>query len=166
MSLESQTGRSAVLVRGLRPEDLDRVIRLDARLTGRRREVFFRMKLRQNLQETGVKVSLAAELDGAFCGFLRARVYYGEFGAMEPEAVLDTIDVDPDFQGRGVGGALLDQLCTNLRGLNVDRLRTEAGWNAFPLLAFLHREGFCPAPRFCLDLDVSKRPRWDEGGDG
>jgi ribosomal protein S18 acetylase RimI-like enzyme len=156
---------ASVVVRGLRPEDLDRVIALDAKITGRRREEFFRVKLQQNLQETGIKVSLAAEVDGSFCGFLLARVFYGEFGTMEPAAVLDTIDVDPGTQGRGVGRALLDQLCTNLAGLGVGELRTEASWDTPPLLAFFQREGFRPAPRLCLDLDVRSRPRWDEAED-
>lgn len=162
MTLGSETGSRAVLVRGLKPEDLARVIQLDAKVTGRRREEFFRVKLQQNLQETGIKVSLAAEVDGCFCGFLLARVFYGEFGTMEPAAVLDTLDVDPDFQGRGVGHALLDQLCTNLAGLGVGQLRTEVSWSSPHLLAFFQREGFRPAPRFCLDLDIGRRPRWDQ----
>src|SRR6185436_16871169 len=98
-----QTSETVATVRGLKPADLEAVIALDARIVGRRREAFFRIKLQQNLQETGIKVSLAAEVDGIFTGFLLARVYYGEFGTPEPVAVLDTIDVHPDFRGRGVG---------------------------------------------------------------
>ena len=149
-------------IRGLRPEDLEAVIALDARNTGRRREEFFRLKLQQNLVESGIKVSLAAELDGIFVGFLLARVFYGEFGRMEPAAVLDTIDVHPDFRNRGVGRALLRQLRVNLRGLNVPRLQTEVAWEDLEVLAFFHHEGFRPAPRFCLDLDLSVPPAEDE----
>jgi ribosomal protein S18 acetylase RimI-like enzyme len=149
-------------IRGLRPEDLDAVIALDARNTGRRREEFFKLKLRQNLVESGIKVSLAAELDGLFVGFLLARVFYGEFGRMEPAAVLDTIDVHPDFRHRGVGRALLRQLRVNLRGLNVPRLQTEVAWENPDVLMFFHHEGFRPAPRICLDLDLSAPPPDDE----
>jgi ribosomal protein S18 acetylase RimI-like enzyme len=149
-------------IRGLRPEDLEAVIALDARNTGRRREEFFRLKLQQNLVESGIKVSLAAELDGIFVGFLLARVFYGEFGRMEPAAVLDTIDVHPDFRNRGVGRALLRQLRVNLRGLNVPRLQTEVAWEDLEVLAFFHHEGFRPAPRICLDLDLAVPPADDE----
>lgn len=149
----------AVVVRRLRPQDLDDVIALDARSSGRRREEYFKLKLKQALADTGIQVSLAAELEGAFAGFLLARVYYGEFGMTEPAAVLDTIGVRPDLRGRHVGGALLGQLRTNLLGLGIARLQTEVGWESLELIAFFHHEGFRPAPRLCLDLDLEASRR-------
>jgi len=148
----------AVLVRNLRPEDLAAVIRIDAKITGRSRSEYFKIKLDQNLAETGIKVSLAAEHDGLFVGFLLARVYYGEFGHLEPVAGLDTIGVDPAFSGRGVGDALLRQLRMQLAGLGVGRLQTEVSWNQPQLISFFQHEGFQPAPRFCLDLEIKPLP--------
>ncbi|MCP3978677.1 MAG: GNAT family N-acetyltransferase [bacterium] len=144
-----------VVVRGLRPDDLEAVIALDAKNTGRRREEFFKVKLQQNLAETGLKVSLAAEVDGCFCGVLLVRVYYGEFGAPEPVAVLDTLDVHPDFRRQGVGAALLQQLRQNLEGLRVSRLQTQVPWDSPELIGFFHRQGFHMADRLCLDLDIT-----------
>jgi GNAT superfamily N-acetyltransferase len=155
---QAQTQETVVTVRGLRPADLESVIALDARNVGRRREEFFKIKLQQNLQETGIKVSLAAEIDGLFVGFLLARVYYGEFGTLEPVAVLDTIDVHPDFRGHGVGQALLAQLRVNLHALHVATLRTEVGWDEPMLLTFFQHAGFRPAARFCLDLALTTLP--------
>jgi ribosomal protein S18 acetylase RimI-like enzyme len=145
---------SKLVVRRLKPEDLHALIMLDARITGRRRDEYFRLKLQQALADTGVLVSLAAEHDAAFAGFLLARVYYGEFGIMEATAVLDTIGVSPDLRGVGVGSALLAQLCQNLEALGIPQLRTEVSWEDQELLHFFYREGFVPAPRLCLDLDV------------
>ena len=144
-----------VMVRGLRPDDLEPVIALDAKNTGRRREEFFKLKLRQNLAESGIKISLAAELDGCFCGFLLARVYYGEFGSPEPVAVLDTLDVNPDFRRQGVGTSLMRQLCKNLTSLRVSHLQTEVSWDDPALLAFFHQQRFRLANRICLDLDLT-----------
>lgn len=145
-----------MVVRGLRPEDLEAVIALDAKNVGRRREEYFKVKLQQNLTETGIRVSLAAEVDRIVCGFLLARVYYGEFGTLEPVAVLDTLDVHPDFRRRGVGAALLLQLRKNLGALRVSRLRTEVAWDDQQLLAFFHSKGFRPAERLCLELDLGR----------
>src|SRR5262245_16683189 len=91
------------IVRRLTPADLERVIGLDAKITGRRRDGYFQAKLAENLSRAGIQVSLAADTGPAFTGFLLAKVWYGEFGTTEPVAVLDTIGVHPDFRGRGVG---------------------------------------------------------------
>jgi ribosomal protein S18 acetylase RimI-like enzyme len=154
--------KQSVIVRQLRPDDLEAVVALDAKNTGRRREEFFKTKLQQNLAETGIQISLAGELAGAFVGFLLARVFYGEFGTMEPVAVLDTFGVHPDFRSRGVGRALLHQLRTNLNGLGIPRLRTDVSWDDQDLLGFFHHEGFRPAAMICLELDLMERPRYEE----
>lgn len=146
-----------VVVRNLNPADLDAVIMLDAKNVGRRREEFFKLKLRQALSDTGITVSLAAEVKGAFVGFLLARVFYGEFGVTEKVAVMDVIDVHPAFRGLHVATALLDQLRTNLVGLGIGVLRTEVGWENTELLGFFRREGFVMAQRVCLDLEVAAR---------
>ncbi|MCA8961335.1 MAG: GNAT family N-acetyltransferase [Planctomycetes bacterium] len=144
-----------VYVRNLRPDDLEAVIHLDFHVTGIRRDEFYKVKLSQALAGTGIEVSLAAEIEGIFCGFLLARVFYGEFGVMEQVAVLDTIAVHPDFQNQGAGDALLGQLKKNLRALGVPRLRTEVSWEDQELLGFFHREQFRPAPILCLEHDLT-----------
>lgn len=151
-----------VVVRNLRPRDLDAVIHLDSKITGKRRTEYFKVKLAQALSDTGIQVSLAAEVDGQFAGFLLARVYYGEFGATEQTAVLDTLGVNPNQRGKGVGTALLRQLRQNLLGLGIPALQTEVAWRDTDLLAFFQRSGFQPAPRLCLDLDLQRARRADE----
>ena len=143
-----------VVVRNLRPSDLEAVIALDAKNVGRRRDEFFKLKLKQALSDTGITVSLAAELDGVFVGFLLARVFYGEFGVTDRVAVMDVIDVHPDFRHHHVATALLAQLRTNLLGLGIDTLRTEVGWDSHDLMAFFRHEGFVMAQRLCLSLDL------------
>ena len=152
----------SVYVRRLRPTDLEHVIALDAKNVGRRREEYFRVKLDMAIKETGVEVSLAAELDELFTGFLIARVYYGEFGITERAAVLEVLGVDPDFRGRGVAHALMCQLRTNLHGLGVRRIQTEVNWDEPSMLTFFQHEGFQPAARLCLDLDCDEHRRREE----
>ncbi|MFV1959480.1 MAG: N-acetyltransferase family protein [Planctomycetota bacterium] len=154
-----------VVVRELTPKDLDAVVDLDEKVGGRRRNEYFRLKLQQALAETGIKVSLAAELDGRFAGFGLARVFYGEFGAVEKVAVLDTFGVHPDLQGQGVARALLRQLRTNLLGLGIRRLQTEVAWQDAPLLAFFQHAGSDPPPRLALDLDLEAGRRREETAD-
>ena len=156
MEPEATLENEEIVVRNLRPKDLEAVIEVDRKVTGRKREEYFKLKLKQALSDTGVMISLAAELEALFVGFLLARVYYGEFGTLDPVAVLDTIGVHPDFQRRGVAAALVNQLRSNLLGLGIPRLQTEVSWDTPDMFAFFQGEGFKPAPRFCLDLDLEK----------
>lgn len=151
--------RDQVLVRSLRPEDQEAVILIDAGAVGRRRDEFFKLKLGQAFTDTGIAVSLAAELEGHVVGFLLARVYYGEFGLTERTAVMDVLGVLPAFRGRGVGPALIDQLRTNLLALGIRTLQTEVAWDSPELLRFFQHEGFRLAPRLCLDLDLESTRR-------
>lgn len=151
--------KEGIVVRRLKPSDLEAVIAVDAKLVGRRRDEYFKLKLAMAVNETGVEVSLAAERDDLFVGFLIARVFYGEFGIAEPAAVLEVLGVHPDFRGTGVGQALVAQLTTNLLGLGVRRISTEVGWDDQRLMSFLHHQGFQPAARICLDLDCEEYRR-------
>lgn len=144
----------AIVVRQLAASDLDAIVRIDQRIVGRSRRRYYEQKLRDALLQGALRISLAAEDDGALAGFLLGSLYYGEFGMPEPAAVLDTIAVDPERRGRKVGKALMRQLVMNLRALGIETVRTEVGWAQLDLLSFLARQGFAPAPRFCLDYDL------------
>jgi ribosomal protein S18 acetylase RimI-like enzyme len=130
------------------------LVALDRRITGRDRFAYFERRLVEALDESDIRVSLVAEQDGRPVGFIMARVDFGEFGRVEPTAVMDTIGVDPDYRQQGIGRALLSQLLVNLATLRVERIRTEVDWSDLDLLAFLGDCGFGPAQRLCLDHAV------------
>jgi ribosomal protein S18 acetylase RimI-like enzyme len=140
-----------IAVRDLRPGDLDAVVRIDARLSGRSRREFFVKKIGEATRESGIRISLLAELEGCVAGFLLGRLYYGEFGLPEPTAIVDAIGVDPDFKGRSVGDALMKQLDTNMRAIGIESIQTQVEWGQSDLLGFLKAEGFRPIPTLTLE---------------
>lgn len=137
-------------VRTLTKDDLPVMVRIDERITGRPRHDYLSLKLDEALDDTRIKVSLGADVDGQLAGFLMGRLYYGEFGVPEPIAILDTIGVDPMRARKGIGKALIEQFCMNLRAVGIDTVQTQADWNDWDLLRFLSKHGFEPAPRVCL----------------
>ena len=153
---DDSPARDLVLVRNLRTDDAEALIAIDAAAVGRRRDRFLSLKMKQAFADTGIAVSLVAELDDHVVGFVLARVYYGEFGVVEPAAVLDVLGVHPDYRGRHVASALVDQLRTNLLGLGIPKLQTEVQWGNTELTSFFQHEGFKLAPRICLDLDLDR----------
>ncbi|RMG92296.1 MAG: GNAT family N-acetyltransferase [Candidatus Dadabacteria bacterium] len=144
-----------VTVRLMRPEDLDAVVAIDERITGNRRDEYYRHRFEvAGLKEAQINASLVAEADGRIVGFLMGTLFFGEFGIPENSAVVDTLGVDPAFQDRGVGGALFDQFRANMRAAGVERIYTLVDWKDFGLLKFFGHMGFVPSQRLSLEYPV------------
>ncbi len=142
-------------VRTLKPDDLDDLIRIDQRVSGRRREAYMRELVEEAMNDSAVRVSLVARVDGIAAGFVAARADFGDYGRAEPVAVLDTIGVDPDYAHRGVGHALLSQLFANLEELRVERVETVVARENFGLLGFFYDTGFGQSQRLSFDKRVA-----------
>jgi ribosomal protein S18 acetylase RimI-like enzyme len=147
--------RDRIPVRSMAEGDLRALVTIDRRITGSDRAAYFQRKLAEALTESGVRVSLVAELDSVPVGFIMARVDLGDFGRVETTAVIDTIGVDPDYRNRGVGRALISQLLVNLSTLRVENVLTEVDWQDHDLLAYLDHSGFLPSQRLCFDLPLA-----------
>jgi ribosomal protein S18 acetylase RimI-like enzyme len=146
--------RDKVMIRTLTQEDLDPVVRTDQKITGRNHCKFFQRKFQEALFESGVRLSLVAEIDGMVVGYVMARVDFGEFGRTASEAVIDILGVAKAFRSQQVGHALLSQLLANLSSLQVETVRSEVDWNDFGMLGFLESCGFAPSQRLALSCDL------------
>jgi ribosomal protein S18 acetylase RimI-like enzyme len=149
-----QPARDHVPVRSLKAEDLDAIVKIDCLNTGMDRKDYYERRLHEALEQSGIRVSLVAEVDDFVAGFIMARVDFGEFGRAEPVAVIDTLGVDPRYHGQGVGSALMSQLLTNLDGLQVEATRTVVEWNDFDVLAYMESCGFKPSQRLVFARKV------------
>ena len=134
--------RDTVYCRTLTWEDLPELVRIDKRITGIDHTGYYQRKVKEVVDETGIRVSMVAQIKGQVCGFIMARVDYGEFDRTEPTAVLDTLGVDPGYGHQEVGSALLSQLLGNLTSLRLEMIRTEVGADHFDILMFLMKNGF------------------------
>lgn len=155
--LEGPTGRDfeplardAFEVALLHERDIDGIARIDRRHTGRERRGYLCRTVAEALADSAVRISLAAHIDSALAGYLMARVDYGDFGRVEPVAVIDTIGVDPMRAREGIARALLSQLFMNLAGLGVERVETVVEPGRLDLLGFFHGAGLRPAERLSL----------------
>lgn len=148
---EDTPARDRIEVSLLTEADESAIARIDRHLTGYDRTEYLDTALREALEASAVRVSLAARVEGVIAGYAMARTDLGDFGRTEPVAVLDTIGVDPAFARRGVGAALLSQLLMNLSGLRVERVETVVSRENFDLLSFLYRAGFGPSQRLAFE---------------
>jgi predicted N-acetyltransferase YhbS len=145
-----QLARDVADVGLLTAKDIEDVVRIDRHVTGRDRRAFVQHALDEALRETGVRISLAARIDGIMAGYVMARADLGDFGRTEPVAVIDTLGVAPEYAHRGVGHALMQQLFLNLDALRIERVETVVAVQALPLLGFFLDTGFAPAQRLAF----------------
>jgi ribosomal protein S18 acetylase RimI-like enzyme len=139
--------RDTADVRSMTSADLREIVRIDRLNIGRDREAYIKSNLAEAMDDSAIRVSLTARLDGTIVGFLMARADFGDFGRAEPVAIIDTIGVDPEYAHRGVGHALVSQLFANLGALRVERVETVVAHDNLPLLGFFYDAGFSPSRR-------------------
>ncbi len=144
-------------LRPLRPEDLEPVVEIDRRITGRSRRVFFEKRLAAALADSGGFISVALEDgNGALIGFSIARVQSGEFGDDRHVAVIDVIAVDPDSRKHGQGTLLLEEITRYARKRGIDELRTQVDWGEGGLIEFFGASGFVLAPSQVLERATAR----------
>jgi predicted N-acetyltransferase YhbS len=139
--------RDTADVRSMTMADMMEIARIDRAITGRDRSDYIAARLAETMSDSAIRVSLTARRDAAIVGYLMARADLGDFGRTEPVAVIDTLGVEPEYAGRGVGRALLSQLLINLAALQVERVETIVEHDDLALLGFFQANGFVASQR-------------------
>ena len=151
----AKIAREDVVIRIIRKEDYDRIVGIDAKITGRRRMNYFRRKMFLALDDKQQLVtSLVAEVGGKVVGFIMGNVSIGEFGIPETTATIDTLGVDPEYQQQGVAQVLMEEFITNVGKAGAERITTQVRWNDTDLLKFFDTQGFNPAKMISLELKI------------
>jgi len=141
--------------RTLTEEDLPALIQIDRKITGCEHAAYYQRKVKEALSDSGIRVSMVAELGGKVVGFIMARVDYGEFDRIEPTAVLDSVAVNPAMGHHLAGSALLSTLLCNLATLRIDSVRTEVDTEHLDVLAFLIKNGFRQSQELAFSLRLA-----------
>ncbi len=145
---------SQVAVRAVRRQDLDRVIAIDASVTGVEKRAYWLSVLRRYGDgETPERQFLVAEVDGRVAGFIIGEVRDWEFGA-PPCGWVFAIDVAPEFRLGGIATRMLDALRTGFRRAGVRKLRTMLARDNTLILSFFRSQGMMTGPFIPLEMDL------------
>ncbi len=148
--------KDTVTVRAVELHDLDAVVAIDERLTGRSRKDYWRTRFDIAALRPPWMSSLA-ELDGRVVGFLFGWVGESEFGIPVPTGWVDLIGVDPPYRGRGVGRALLDRFVAGGRELRaIRKVATLVDLAQADVREFFGRRGFRPGPMVQLERTLEE----------
>ena len=142
-------------VRVLREKDLPALVEIDSMASGMPRAEYLQDKARQSLdRQHPTVIAVVAETEGKVVGFLMGQVFKGEFGIPEAVAVVDTVGIRPDFQGRGTGRRLMGEFLLRAKKAGAVQVRTIVDWNQWSLLGYFRTLGFAPGTGIVLQRSV------------
>jgi ribosomal protein S18 acetylase RimI-like enzyme len=142
-----------VIIRALKKEDLEAIVKIDEKVLGESRKAYWERKL-EALGSKSAQTSFAAEVQGKVVGFILGDISGWEFGVPDTIGWIDTIGVDPAYQKKGIATALADELIRGLKGVGVKTVYTLVSWNDWDLLQFFHAMGFGRGDMLNLELKI------------
>lgn len=147
-----------VVLRPLRPEDLDSVVALDRVGAGMPRRPYFEKRLQAALRYPKRHFQFALTTGKGLAGFLVARVAGGEYGRPEEVAILEALGVEPLHRRDGLGKRMLTGLEELMHSHGIHRLVTQVDWRNHQMLQFIDGAGFTLSPRVILERAVDRIP--------
>ena len=143
----------------LQSGDLASVIRLDARLTGKRKPAYWKGVFGEFVSPRRriARVGLAARLDGRLVGYLLGEVRAFEFGS-PPCGWIFSVGVDIEQAHHGIGTALVAEARRRFARAGVSTVRTMVRRNDVPMLAFFRSNGFVGGSFTQLELSAGAAP--------
>jgi len=147
---------STIKIRLMKADDFDAVVAIDTKILKASRQEYYEVKFEKLFTSTDyLPASLVAEEeDGTVVGFVMGELYMGEYGIFQEEASLDTIGVDPDYQHKGIGEQLINELMDHLRTVGVQKINTLVDWNDSKLIHFFSANQFIPSRTINLERSL------------
>jgi ribosomal protein S18 acetylase RimI-like enzyme len=139
----------------MRQDDIEAVVDIDAKVFGAERLEYYERKMATMLDRKGsIATSLVADYNNRVIGFVMGNIYTGEFGIPQKTASLDTIGIDPDFSGQGLGTQLLEEFENHVKKAGVENIQTLVDRSNIPLSKFFNKSGFAASKTINLEKSL------------
>jgi ribosomal protein S18 acetylase RimI-like enzyme len=135
---------SPVAIRPLNELDLDAVVAIDEKISGRYRPEVWERRVGYYLRRDP-EASVVAEEDGRVVGFMFGEVRAGEFGLEEPTGWIEVLGVDPESRGRAIGRRMAEAMLDHFRARGATAVRTLVDSGMADVGDFFAALGFEPA---------------------
>jgi len=129
-----------IVVRKLEIEDSEAISKIYAAITQKPVEIDFKRVITLDAQR-GEDACFIAEFEGRVVGFLISYVLNLGFG-IEKSAWIDTLGVNPDYMGQGIGARLAKELFRFYKKEGIHNVHTSVQWDSTDLLSFFKTLGF------------------------
>lgn len=149
-------GPRGIAIGPLHPTDLASVVRLDSRLTGRDKTVYWKRIFREFVARgrSASRVGLAARDSQRLAGYLVGEVRAFEFGSA-PCGWIFAVGVAPNQAHHGIGSALVAEAARRFARRGVVATRTMVHRDDVSMQAFFRSNGFVGGTFTQLELAAS-----------
>ena len=130
----------SVLIRRLKKNDVDDIIRIFKAITQEEITVEFRKVLEEQSQKTE-DASFIAEQQDRVVGYMIGYLLSGSFGT-DKSAWIAMLGVDPKFMGQGIGKQLAEEIFRFYKDRDITNIYTSVRWDSTDLLSFFKTLGF------------------------
>lgn len=157
----TETQAPEVAIRRVTRADLERVVRLDERLTGIAKtgywdDIFERYATRRLDERFFLIAEYAAGAEDAkIVGYIVGEVRAWEFGS-EPCGWIFAFAVEPDMRLSGIGKRLFAEITEMVRGAGISTMRTMVSRENRLLMAFFRSEGMQAGPYIQMEMDLEE----------
>lgn len=142
------------VIRKIRPEDSDAIVKIDAIYSGGTKPKYWRERLLpffRPAQSENLRLGYVALTAGKVIGYILAEVRAWEFGSPMCGWIF-AIGVDPKAARQGVGLALCREVCLKFRAHDIRTVRTMVRKDDVDVLSFFRASGFHAGPFIELEL--------------
>ncbi len=139
--LQKKGGKmSDIKIRKLTARDIDAVMKIDEKITGKPQEAYWAGKIASYLSREP-DACLAAEINGKVVGFVLGDIRGWEY-TIPLCGWIDIMGVDISYQGKGVGKLLIEALFEIFKNSEVETVVTVVNWNDGDLIDYFRSQGF------------------------
>jgi len=154
--MSAEISISNIVLRNLRKEDLDEIIKIDSAATGYMRNSYFKRKLERIFGEDHqLLISLVATDHERVVGYVMGEANTGEYGIPEALASADTLGVHPDYKRVGVGALLLEEYCALAAKAGIELMTTLISEDYPDIVKFFKAQGFKQAKMIALERKLT-----------
>ncbi|MFX0014204.1 MAG: GNAT family N-acetyltransferase [Promethearchaeota archaeon] len=140
--------------RALKAEDIETIVRIDEQILRRKRSGLFHDQLHEQIEKHGEESFGAFNSDGKLIGYLIAETVVYIYGEDDLSAWIILLGVDPQYQDKGIGTALIKQAISYFSQKGIKTIRTICAWNWGDLVEFFSSVGFNLSTYLTLELNI------------
>ena len=146
-----------VYMRKLGKNDLHTIVDIEERVTGIARPNYWAKRIELSETTQPHWTSIVAEIENRVVGFLVGGSSELEFGLPEPVAWIHIVGIDPVYQARGVGRALIEEFTAWADYHGVKTIFTLIANGNTEMEHFFSRVGFVPGKMLHFQKEIGCR---------